>query len=65
MMQANRLTYDDLARMPDDGLRHELIDGVHYVWPSPGLQHQRVAKRRRSVEGEESVRRFVQVLELA
>ena len=45
MMQANRLTYDDLVRMPDDGLRHELIDGVHYVSPSPGLQHQRVAKR--------------------
>ena len=29
-----RLTYDDLVRMPDDGMRHEIIDGVHYVTPS-------------------------------
>ena len=35
-----RLTYDDLVRMPDDGLRHEIIDGVHYVTPSPVLRHQ-------------------------
>jgi Uma2 family endonuclease len=41
----SRLTYDDLARMPDDGLRHELIDGVHYVTPSPVLRHQTLVKR--------------------
>lgn len=35
-----RLTYDDFVRIPDDGLRHEIIDGVHYVTPSPALQHQ-------------------------
>jgi Uma2 family endonuclease len=35
-----RLTYDDLVRMPDDGLRHEIIDGVHYVTPSPARRHQ-------------------------
>ena len=40
-----RLTYDDLARMPDDGLRHEIIDGVHYVTPSPAFRHQIVGKR--------------------
>ena len=40
-----RLTYDDLARMPDDGLRHEIIDGVHYVTPAPVLRHQRVVVR--------------------
>jgi Uma2 family endonuclease len=40
-----RLTYDDLAAMPDDGLRHEIIDGVHYVTPSPNLRHQELLGR--------------------
>jgi hypothetical protein len=26
-----KLTYEDLLQLPDDGLRHELIDGEHYV----------------------------------
>src|SRR4051794_34605269 len=37
-----RLTYEDLLRMPDDGLRHEIIDGVHYVTASPNLRHQQL-----------------------
>jgi Uma2 family endonuclease len=32
-----------LEALPDDGQRHEIIDGVHYVTPSPGLPHQYVA----------------------
>lgn len=40
-----RLTYDDLVAMPDDGLRHEIIDGVHYVTPSPVLRHQQLLGR--------------------
>ncbi len=35
-----RLTYEDFVHFPDDGMRHELIDGVHYVTPSPAFQHQ-------------------------
>ena len=35
-----KLTYDDFVRFPDDGKRHELIDGEHYVTPSPNLRHQ-------------------------
>ncbi len=35
------LTEDDLAEMPDDGHRYELVDGVLVVSPSPGLDHQR------------------------
>lgn len=35
-----RLTDDDFLLFPDDGKRHELIDGVHYVTPSPRLRHQ-------------------------
>jgi Uma2 family endonuclease len=38
--QSAKLTYDDYATFPDDGLRHELIDGVHVVTPSRNLRHQ-------------------------
>ncbi len=40
-----RLTYADLRRLPDDGMRHELIDGEHYVTPAPRPKHQRVSSR--------------------
>ena len=40
-----RLTYEDLLRFPDDGLRHELIDGVHFVTASPVTRHQRILRR--------------------
>jgi Uma2 family endonuclease len=40
---APKFTYDDLVLWPDDGKRHELIDGDHYVTPSPMLRHQDVA----------------------
>ena len=38
-----KLTYDDFVQFPDDGLRHELIDGEHYVTPSPNTKHQTVS----------------------
>lgn len=38
-----KLTYDDFLLFPDDGLRHELIDGEHYVTPCPNTKHQRVS----------------------
>jgi Uma2 family endonuclease len=37
-----KLTYDDFLLFPDDGQRHELIDGEHYVTPSPNRKHQRL-----------------------
>jgi Uma2 family endonuclease len=37
-----KLTYDDFALFPDDGKRHELIDGEHYVTPSPNTKHQQI-----------------------
>jgi len=40
---AVKLTYDDFVLFPDDGKRHELIDGEHYVTPSPKIPHQRVS----------------------
>ena len=39
------LTYDDFVLFPDDGKRHEIIDGVHYVTPSPRLRHQDLVGR--------------------
>jgi Uma2 family endonuclease len=35
-----KLTYEDFLLFPDDGRRHELIDGEHYVTPSPNIRHQ-------------------------
>ena len=40
-----KLTYADFVRFPDDGLRHELIDGEHYVTPSPNTRHQQISGR--------------------
>ncbi|MGE0865584.1 MAG: Uma2 family endonuclease [Vicinamibacterales bacterium] len=40
-----RLTYDDFLHFPEDGKRHELIDGVHYVTASPDLGHQELLGR--------------------
>ena len=37
-----KLTYDDFVQLPDDGKRHELIDGEHYVTPSPRIRHQAI-----------------------
>ena len=37
-----KLTYDDFLLFPDEGNRHELIDGEHYVTPSPNTKHQTV-----------------------
>jgi len=40
-----KLTYDDFMLFPDDGRRHELIDGEHYVTPSPNIGHQEMLGR--------------------
>ncbi|HVT57086.1 MAG TPA: Uma2 family endonuclease [Thermoanaerobaculia bacterium] len=37
-----KLTYEDLLRLPEDCLRHELIDGEHFMSPSPSVQHQSI-----------------------
>lgn len=40
-----KLTYDDYLLFPEDGLRHEILDGEHYVSASPFVRHQRISGR--------------------
>jgi Uma2 family endonuclease len=38
-----RFNYDDFLLFPDDGNRHEIIDGDHFMTPSPNTRHQRAS----------------------
>ncbi|MCS7465381.1 Uma2 family endonuclease [Stieleria sp. ICT_E10.1] len=40
-----KLGYAHYVGFPDDGRRHEIIDGDHYVYPAPSTYHQTVSKR--------------------
>jgi Uma2 family endonuclease len=42
---STKWTYEDLLLLPEDGLRHEIIDGEHYLNASPVTRHQRVSYR--------------------
>lgn len=37
-----KLTYEDYCLLPNDGKRHEIIDGDHFVTLAPNLRHQAV-----------------------
>jgi Uma2 family endonuclease len=37
-----KLTYEDYVRFPEDGSRHEILDGEHYVTAAPYPKHQSV-----------------------
>ncbi len=38
-----KLTFEDYLLFPDDGKRHELIDGEHYMTPAPNTRHQAIS----------------------
>ena len=38
-----KFTYEDYLLFPDDGKRHELIDGEHHVTPAPNIKHQKIS----------------------
>lgn len=38
------LTYEDYLRLPDDGKRYEVLEGVLHVVPSPTVRHQRISR---------------------
>lgn len=39
-----KFTYEDYLLFPDDGKRHELIDGEHFMTPAPSTKHQRISR---------------------
>jgi len=40
-----KLTYEDYVLIPEDGKRHEIIGGEHYVSAAPFVRHQRIVLR--------------------
>ena len=44
-MALSQITWQDVQQLPDDGHRHEAIEGELYVTPAPSLRHQRISKR--------------------
>ena len=40
-----KLTYEDYIKIPEDGRRHEIIDGRHVVSPAPRPRHQGILFR--------------------
>ena len=41
-MFGTKLTYEDYLQIPEDGKRHEIIDGEHYMSAAPRIWHQHV-----------------------
>jgi Uma2 family endonuclease len=44
-IHSSQLTYEDYLQFPDDGKRHEIIEGDHYMTPAPRRKHQRASGR--------------------
>lgn len=42
--KAIQFTYDDYLLFPDDRNRHQIIEGEHYMTPSPILYHQDISR---------------------
>jgi Uma2 family endonuclease len=40
-----KLSYEDYVHFPEDGRRHELIEGDHHVTPAPNTRHQQISSR--------------------
>lgn len=42
-MSSTKILADDFLLIPEDGRRHELIDGNHYLHASPDTKHQHIS----------------------
>ncbi len=38
-----KFTFEDYLLFPEDGKRHELIGGEHYISPAPNIKHQNIS----------------------
>ncbi len=45
LSQSGSWDYEAYAAIPNDGKRHEVIGGVHFVNPAPNLYHQELSRR--------------------
>jgi len=44
-MALSQITWQDVQQLPDDGHRHEAIEGDLHVTPAPSIRHQRVSQK--------------------
>ena len=44
-MALSQITWQDVQQLPDDGHRHEAIEGELHVTPAPSIRHQRVSQK--------------------
>ncbi|HHT9124643.1 MAG TPA: Uma2 family endonuclease [Candidatus Brocadiia bacterium] len=44
-----KFTYEDYLLFPENGKRHELIDGEHYMTPAPSTKHQRISGKLQTI----------------
>ena len=44
MTHKRKYSYAEYVWFPDDGNRHEIIDGDHYMNPAPTPKHQTVSR---------------------
>lgn len=49
--QRVKFTYEDYLLFPEDGRRHELIEGEHFVTPAPKTKHQIVSSNLHRILG--------------
>ena len=40
-----KYSYREYACFPNDGFRHEIVDGEHYMSPAPATKHQKVSRK--------------------
>lgn len=40
-----KYSYREYECFPNDGFRHEIVDGEHYMSPAPATKHQKVSRR--------------------
>lgn len=45
MAATHEMSIEELLALPEDGLRHELLDGEHVVTPMPRWAHERAVRR--------------------